>query len=57
MIYDEPAFTPFPTGAELICWELLDRDESLTHADLPHVNGPDIRAFESFIADSRRVAE
>lgn len=50
MTYGEPVFTPFPTSAELICWEVVDRDEPLTAADLSQVGRQDVRVFNQFIA-------
>ncbi|WP_146010104.1 hypothetical protein [Burkholderia sp. WAC0059] len=50
MIYLEPVLTPFPTGAQMICWEVLDRDGQFMTGDLPGVSSRDVRAFERFIA-------
>jgi hypothetical protein len=57
--YSEPTLTPFPTGAQVMRCEVMERDERFLMGDPPQVSWAEGRAFEAFVAmlSARKVRE
>lgn len=48
VIYRDPVQTPFPTGAEVVRWERVERIDRLADVSGPDVSRADIHAFDVF---------
>ncbi len=49
IVYRDPSRTPFPVGADVLRWQLVERVSRVADAGAPRVSRPEIREFELFM--------
>jgi len=49
IVYREPSHTPFPTAADILHWEAVERIDRLKDMEGPGISRADVRAFDQFV--------
>ncbi len=49
IVYREPSHTPFPTAADILHWEPVERIDRLKDMEGPGISRADVRAFDHFV--------
>jgi hypothetical protein len=49
VVYRDPIRTPFPTGAEIIRWERVERIDRVADLSTPRADGTEMRLFDRFL--------